>query len=141
MIIIDSLNGYLQAMPDESFLVLQLHELLTYLGRQGVVSILVVAQHGLVGASMVSPTDVTYLADTVLLLRHFEAGGTLRKAVSVLKKRTGKHESAIRELRLSDKGITAGEPLTKFRGVLTGVPTYEGSADTLLAGGSRAGNG
>ena len=140
MIIIDSLNGYLQAMPDESFLVLQLHELLTYLGRQGVVSILVVAQHGLVGASMVSPTDVTYLADTVLLLRHFEAAGTLRKAISVLKKRTGKHESAIRELRLSDKGITAGEPLTKFRGVLTGVPTYEGSADALLAGGSRGGN-
>jgi len=141
MIIIDSLNGYLQAMPDESFLVLQLHELLTYLGRQGVISILVVAQHGLVGASMVSPTDVTYLADTVLLLRHFEAGGTLRKAVSVLKKRTGKHESAIRELRLSDKGITAGEPLTRFRGVLTGVPTYEGSADALLAGGFRGGNG
>ena len=138
MVIIDSLNGYLKAMPDESFLVLQLHELLTYLGRQGVVSILVVAQHGLVGASMVSPTDVTYLADTVLLLRHFEAGGTLRKAVSVLKKRTGKHESAIRELRLSDKGITAGEPLTKFRGVLTGVPTYEGSADALLAAGPVA---
>ncbi len=141
MVIIDSLNGYLQAMPDESFLVLQLHELLTYLGRQGVVSILVVAQNGLVGASMVSPTDVTYLADTVLLLRHFEAAGTLRKAVSVLKKRTGKHESAIRELRLSDQGITAGEPLTKFRGVLTGVPTYEGSSDALLAGGSRGGNG
>ena len=137
MVIIDSLNGYLQAMPDESFLVLQLHELLTYLGRQGVVSLLVVAQHGLVGASMVSPTDVTYLADTVLLLRHFEAAGSLRKAVSVLKKRTGKHESAIRELRLSEKGITAGEPLTKFRGVLTGVPTYEGSADALLAGGPR----
>jgi circadian clock protein KaiC len=137
MVIIDSLNGYLQAMPDESFLVLQLHELLTYLGRQGVVSLLVVAQNGLVGASMVSPTDVTYLADTVLLLRHFEAAGSLRKAMSVLKKRTGKHESTIRELRLSDRGITAGEPLTKFRGVLTGVPTYEGSTDALLAGGSR----
>ena len=90
---------------------------------------------------MVSPIDVTYLADTVLLLRYFEAGGTVRKAVSVVKKRTGKHESTIRELRLSDKGITAGEPLTKFRGVLTGVPTYEGSADALLAGGSRGGNG
>ena len=141
MIVIDSLNGYLQAMPDESFLILQLHELLTYLGRQGVVTILVVAQNGLVGASMVSPTDVTYLADTVLLLRHFEAHGTLRKAVSVLKKRTGKHESVIRELRLSDHGITAGEPLTKFRGVLTGVPTYEGAADGLLAAGYRGGNG
>jgi len=140
MVIIDSLNGYLQAMPDESFLVLQLHELLTYLGRRGVVSLLVVAQNGLLGASMVSPTDVTYLADTVLLLRHFEAGGTLRKAVSVLKKRTGKHESAIRELRLSAEGITAGEPLTNFRGVLTGVPTYDGSPGTLLPGGVRGGN-
>ena len=140
MVIIDSLNGYLQAMPDESFLVLQLHELLTYLGRQGVVSLLVVAQNGLLGASMVSPTDVTYLADTVLLLRHFEAAGTLRKAMSVLKKRTGKHESAIRELRLSAEGITAGEPLTKFRGVLTGVPTYEGSAGALVPGGARGGN-
>jgi len=139
MIIIDSLNGYLQAMPDESFLILQLHELLSYLGRQGVISILVVAQNGLLGASMVSPTDVTYLADTVLLLRHFEAAGTLRKAVSVLKKRTGKHESAIRELCFTEKGITAGAPLTRFRGVLTGVPSYEGSADDLLAG--RSGNG
>jgi circadian clock protein KaiC len=138
MVVIDSLNGYLHSMPDESFLILQLHELLTYLGRQGVVSMLVVAQHGLVGA-MESPMDVTYLADTVLLLRHFEAGGALRKAVSVLKKRTGKHEGAIRELRLSDKGVIAGEPLTKFRGVLTGVPTYEGSAESLLPGGSRAG--
>jgi circadian clock protein KaiC len=136
MIIIDSLNGYLQAMPDESFLILQLHELLTYLGRRGVVSVLVVAQHGVVGSSMVSPTDVTYLADTVLLLRHFEAAGALRKAVSVLKKRTGHHESAIRELRLSDKGVTVGDPLTKFRGVLTGVPTYEGSADALQPGGT-----
>jgi len=90
---------------------------------------------------MVSPTDVTYLADTVLLLRHFEAGGTLRKAISILKKRTGKHESAIRELRLSEKGISAGEPLTKFRGVLTGVPTYEGSAEALMPGGSRGGHG
>jgi circadian clock protein KaiC len=139
MIIIDSLNGYLQAMPDESFLILQLHELLSYLGRQGVISILVVAQNGLLGASMVSPTDVTYLADTVLLLRHFEAAWTLRKAVSVLKKRTGKHESAIRELCFTEKGITAGTPLTRFRGVLTGVPSYEGSADDLLAG--RSGNG
>ena len=140
MVIIDSLNGYLQAMPDESFLVLQLHELLTYLGRQGVVSLLVVAQNGLLGSSMVSPTDVTYLADTVLLLRHFEAGGALRKAVSVLKKRTGKHESAIRELRLGAEGITAGQPLTQFRGVLTGVPTYEGSAGAFEAGGARGGN-
>ena len=104
MVVIDSLNGYLHAMPEEHFLILQLHELLTYLGQQGVVTILVVAQHGLVGHDGERRSDVSYLADTVMLLRYFEAGGTFRKAVSVLKKRTGKHESAIRELRLSDKG-------------------------------------
>ncbi len=99
MVIVDSLNGYLHAMPDEAFLVLQLHELLTYLGQRGIVTILVVAQGGLVGPNMTSPTDVSYLADTVLLFRHFEVGGALRKALSVLKKRTGAHESEIRELQ------------------------------------------
>jgi circadian clock protein KaiC len=136
-VVIDSLNGYLNAMPDESFLVLQLHELLTYLGQQGVVTILVVAQNGLVGSQMVSPTDVTYLADAVILLRHFEAGGGLRRAISVLKKRTGRHESAIRELRLSSNGIAVSDPLSQFRGVLTGVPTYEGSAGDLLGGNEK----
>jgi circadian clock protein KaiC len=125
MVIIDSLNGYLNAMPDESFLLLQLHELLTYLGQQGIVTILVVAQHGLVGANMISPTDVSYLADTVVLCRHFEVAGALRKAVSVLKKRTGPHEAEIRELRLSSAGVSAGEPLIHFRGVLSGVPIFD----------------
>ena len=125
VVVIDSLNGYLHAMPDESFLILQLHELLTYLGQKGVVTLLITGQHGLVGSTMTSPTDISYLADTVLLLRHFEAGGSLRKALSVLKKRTGAHESAIRELLLSGDGLNAGPPLMEFRGVLTGVPIYE----------------
>lgn len=131
-VIIDSLNGFIHAMPNESFLVLQLHELLTYLGQQGVVTVLVMAQHGMVGAAMASPIDVSYLADSVILLRHFEAGGSLRRAISVLKKRTGRHERLIRELRLSESGIQLGEPLRKFRGVLTGVPSYEGAIEELL---------
>jgi circadian clock protein KaiC len=137
-VVIDSLNGYLNAMPQESFLVLQLHELLGFLGRKGVVTILVVAQHGLVG-TMASPIDVTYLADTVLLLRHFEAGGTLHRAISVMKKRTGGHESSIRELHFSRDGVTAGEPLRQFRGVLTGVPTFVGTASDLDESGVRRG--
>ncbi|HEX2659498.1 MAG TPA: ATPase domain-containing protein [Polyangia bacterium] len=130
-VVIDSLNGYVHAMPEESFLVLQLHELLTYLAQRGVVTILVMAQHGLVG-TMASPIDVSYLADSVIVLRHFEAGGTLRRAISVLKKRTGPHERAIRELRMGKDGIMLGEPLTKFRGVLTGVPQYEGTVEDLF---------
>jgi circadian clock protein KaiC len=122
MVIVDSLNGYLHAMPDEAFLVLQLHELLTYLGQRGIVTILVVAQGGLVGPNMTNPTDVSYLADNVLLFRHFEVGGSLRKALSVLKKRTGAHEGEIRELTLSNQGVKLGEPLKHLRGVITGVP-------------------
>jgi circadian clock protein KaiC len=133
LIVIDSINGYMNAMPDESFLVLQMHELLTFLGQHGVVTILVMAQHGLVG-SVISPTDVSYLADTVLLLRHFEANGELKKAISVLKKRTGQHEHTIRELKLSSAGIAAGEPLSKFRGILTGVPTFQSGQDRAPGG-------
>jgi len=131
LVVIDSLNGYLNAMPAESFLVLQLHELLAYLGRKGVVTILVVAQHGVVGPDMVSPVDVTYLADTVLLLRHFETAGALHRAISVMKKRTGGHESSIRELRFGRGGVSAGEPLEHFKGVLSGLPTFEGTAAEL----------
>ncbi len=126
VVVIDSLNGYLQAMPDERFLTAQMHELLTYLNQQGVVTMLVMAQHGFLGAQMASPVDVSYLADTVMLLRYFEAGGAVRRAISVVKKRTGYHEDTIRELRLSSKGIQVGEPLTDFHGVLTGVPVYLG---------------
>jgi len=138
LVVIDSLNGYVNAMPEESFLVLQLHELLAFLGRKGVVTILVVTQNGLVGA-MTSPIDITYLADTVLLLRHFEAAGALHRAISVLKKRTGGHEASIRELKFGATGLSAGEPLTKFRGVLTGVPMYEGTAPELSDAGAWGG--
>lgn len=130
VIIIDSLNGYLSAMPEERFLIAQLHELLTYLGHQGVVTFLVVAQHGLVG-HMESPIDTTYLADTVILFRYFEAMGEVRQAVSVLKKRTGKHERTIRELILGENGIKIGQPLKDFQGVLTGTPTYRGPDQAL----------
>jgi circadian clock protein KaiC len=125
VVAIDSLNGYLNAMPEERFLTAQLHELLTYLGHKGVVTFLVVAQHGLVG-HMESPVDTTYLADSVILFRYFEAMGEVRQAVSVLKKRSGRHERTIRELRLGGNGITIGEPLKNFQGVLTGIPTYCG---------------
>jgi circadian clock protein KaiC len=122
VVVIDSLNGYLNAMPDELFLVNQLHELLTYLGRRGVTTIMVAAQHGLLGTSMVSPVDTSYLADSVVLFRFFEHAGKVKKAISVVKKRSGPHEESIRELRFSSDGIRLGEPLEQFRGILTGVP-------------------
>ncbi len=130
VIVIDSLNGYLNAMPEERFLTAQLHELLTYLGHKGVVTFLVVAQHGLVG-SMQSPIDTTYLADTVILFRYFEAMGEVRQAISVLKKRSGKHERTIRELSLGADGIAIGQPLKDFQGVLSGTPTYRGPDQAL----------
>ena len=123
MVMIDSLNGYLNAMPEERFLTVQLHELLTYLGQQGVVTLLVMAQHGLLGSAMQSPVDASYLADAVVLLRYFEAQGRLRRAVSVVKKRSGPHEAALREFRLSSDGLHVGEPLEGFHGVLTGTPS------------------
>jgi circadian clock protein KaiC len=122
VVVIDSLNGYLHAMPDERFLTAQLHELLTYLGRQGVTTLMVVAQHGLMGTNMNAPVDTSYLADSVVLLRYFEYAGKVKKAISVVKKRTGAHEESIRELQFSAGGIHLSEPLIDFRGVLTGVP-------------------
>ncbi|HEX7810968.1 MAG TPA: ATPase domain-containing protein [Burkholderiales bacterium] len=122
IVVIDSLNGYLNAMPDEKFLVNQLHELLTYLGRRGVTTLMVAAQHGILGTSMVSPVDTSYLADSVLLLKFFEYAGKVKKAISVVKKRSGPHEESIRELRFSKSGIQLGEPLAQFRGILTGTP-------------------
>lgn len=130
-IVLDSLSGYLNAMPEEQFMVLQMHELLTYLNQQGVITILVLAQHGLVG-QMQSPVDLTYLSDTVLLLRFFEAGGELRRAISVLKKRTGGHETTIREYRIDMKGIRVGRPLQNFSGILGGIPRFSGESDDLL---------
>jgi circadian clock protein KaiC len=131
IVVIDSLNGYLMAMPEERFLVVQLHELLTYLGQQGVTTLLVVAQHGLVG-HMQSPVDATYLADSVVLFRYFEAAGQVRKAISVLKKRTGAHEDTIRELRIDAAGLRIGQPLANFRGVLTGTPVFGDAEQALL---------
>jgi len=129
-VIIDSLNGYQAAMPHENSLILHVHELLQYLNRQGAATFMTVAQHGLVG-DMKSPVDITYLADTVILLRYFEAMGKIRRAVSIIKKRTGAHETSIREFTLSDKGLELGEPLTNFHGVLRGTPTYQGPAAEL----------
>lgn len=126
VVVIDSINGLLQAMPNESFLLLQLHELLMYLGQQGVLTLLVVAEHGVVGRSVSGPIDVSYLADTVILVRYFEAQGAVRKALSVMKKRTGGHEKTIREYDLTSSGIRIGEPLDEFQGVLTGVPEFTG---------------
>jgi circadian clock protein KaiC len=120
-VVIDSLNGYQNAMPQEQFLILHMHELLQYLNRLGAATFLTVAQHGLIG-DMKSPVDVTYLADTVLLLRYFEAGGQVRRAVSVLKKRTGPHENTIREFSIDSSGLKIGARLDKFQGILRGVP-------------------
>ena len=120
-VIIDSLNGYQAAMPEEQNLVLHMHELLQYLNRRGATTILTVAQHGLVG-DMKAPVDVTYLADTVVLLRYFESVGRVRRAISVIKKRAGRHEDTIREMRIDSDGLTIGEPLTGFQGILRGVP-------------------
>jgi circadian clock protein KaiC len=121
-VIIDSLNGYQAAMPEEKFLVLHIHELLQYLNRQGAATFLTMAQHGFIGHGMTAPVDVTYLADTVLFLRYFEAHGEVRRAISCIKKRTGPHESSIREYRIGEGGISVDEPLSGFQGVLTGVP-------------------
>jgi circadian clock protein KaiC len=131
LVIIDSVNGYLMATPQMKFLTMQFHELLDYLNRNGVVSIMVVGQYGLVG-SMQSPIDMSYLADTVVLMRYFEAGGSIHQAVSVLKKRAGEHERTIREYKIGPGGIILGDPLTDFQGVLTGVPIFKGSEESLM---------
>lgn len=132
VVVIDSLNGYLNAMPEERFLTIQMHELLMSLNQQGVVTLLVMAQHGFLGSTMGTPVDVSYLADTVLMLRYFEAGGAVRRALSVVKKRSGAHENTIREVQVSSTGIRIGAPLTEFQGVLTGVPLFSGSSRTLI---------
>jgi circadian clock protein KaiC len=131
LIIIDSLNGYLNAMPEEKFLTAQLHELLAFLGQKGVATIMTVTQAGMVG-SMNSPVDTTYLADNVVLFRYFEASGWVRRALSVVKKRNGHHERTIRELDMDANGIKIGEPLSEFHGILTGVPSYVGRNDSLM---------
>jgi circadian clock protein KaiC len=131
MVVIDSLTGYLNTMPEERFLVAYLHELLTTLSHKNVVTIMTLAQHGLVGQQVAAPLDVSYLSDTVLLIRYFEAFGEIRRAISVVKKRSGPHEIAVREMRIDAGGITIGEPLTSFHGVLSGVPQFSGDAGQL----------
>jgi circadian clock protein KaiC len=128
---IDSLNGYQAAMPEEQFLILHLHELLQHLNRCGAATFLTVAQHGMLG-EMRQTIDVTYLADSVILLRFFEALGRVRRAISIVKKRTGAHETTIRELQIDDKGIHLGDPLEEFQGVLRGVPVYTGARSPLM---------
>lgn len=129
-VIIDSLNAYLQAMPGEKFLTLQMHELLSYLNQQGITTLLVLGQHGLIGETH-SDVDLSYLSDATVLMRFFEAGGRLRRAVTVIKSRTNDHAQTIHELRLSGEGIEIGEPLEGFEGVLTGLPTYRGATPML----------
>ena len=130
-VVIDSLNGYQAAMPEENSLVLHIHELLLFLNRRGAATFMTVAQHGLIG-DMQAPVDVTYLADAVIVLRYFEAAGHVRRAMSVIKKRTGAHEKTIREYKVGDAGLLMGEPLDGFQGVLHGAPIYLGERGRLL---------
>jgi circadian clock protein KaiC len=128
IVILDSLNGYLQSMPGEEFLAVHLHELLAYLGNHGVLTLMVLAQAGMLGSSLQSAVDVSYLADNILLLRYFEAQGAVRQAISTVKRRSGSHEHTIRELKLGPNRIHIGAPLKEFHGVLTGTPTFLGGA-------------
>jgi circadian clock protein KaiC len=135
IVVIDSLNGYLNGMPSEQHLMLYVHDLLTHLGQQGVSSLLLLAQQGMVG-NLTAPVDVSYLADTVILIRYFEAFGEIRQALSVMKKRTGQHERTLRQLKLNGR-IEVGPPLAEFQGVLTGVPEYVGQRADVAAGAAR----
>jgi circadian clock protein KaiC len=128
MVVLDSLNGYLQSMPGEKFLAVHLHELLAYLGNRGVLTLMVLAQAGSMGPALQSAVDVSYLADNILLLRYFESKGEVRQAISIIKRRSGNHEHTIRELRLGPKQIHIGRPLQEFQGVLTGTPVFLGGA-------------
>lgn len=132
VVVVDSLNAYLQSMPSEQYLVLQMHELLSYLGAKGVVSLLILGQHGVTG-DIRSDVDLSYLADTVMQLRYFEAHGEVRQAISVIKTRTSRHERTIREFQITENGLHVGEALSDFQGVLTGVPTFAGEAKMLMA--------
>jgi circadian clock protein KaiC len=132
VVLIDSVNGYLHAIPSGHVPLVRMHELLAYLNERGVATLLIAAQHGMMGMQMMAPIDVSYLADCVILLRYFEAKGAVRKAISVVKKRTGTHEFTIREFAVGPDRLRVGEPLSDFQGVMTGVPQYVGSAEPLL---------
>ena len=124
MVVIDSINGYLNATPGERYLHLQLHELLAFLSQQGIITVMVLAQQGVIG-TMQSTVDLTYLADTVILLRYYEARGSVQQAISVIKKRSGDHERTIRQIKVAAGTITVGPPLVEMHGILTGVPNFE----------------
>jgi circadian clock protein KaiC len=134
VVVIDSLNGYLNAMPEERFLTIQLHELLSFLGQAGVATLLIGAHQGLIGGPMIAPVDASYLADAVILLRYYEMRGEVRQAISVVKKRGGAHERTIREFRMENGRISVGQPLRDFRGVLTGVPILETASPSSKEG-------
>jgi circadian clock protein KaiC len=134
LVIIDSLSGYMNSMPEEGLLVIHLHELFSYLTQRGVSTIMTLAQHGPFAHGSSQGAEVSYLADAILLLRYFEAVGSVRQAVSMIKKRSGDHEHMIREFRIGRGGLVLGEPLGTFQGVLTGVPQYVGRAESLLEG-------
>ena len=132
LVVIDTLNGYLNAMPGEQYLANQLHELSAYLNQQGVLTIFTLAQHGVV-AALDAPVDISYLADTVITLRYFEAAGAMKKAIAVVKKRSGQHEQTIREFALAPgAGLRIGEPLVEFQGVLLGSPVFRGSEEQIM---------
>jgi circadian clock protein KaiC len=132
LVVIDSLNGYLTAIPQSDSPLIRMYELLSYLAGKGVATILIVAQSGVVGVNMPAPIDISYLADAIIMLRFFEAHGDVRRAISFVKKRTGEHETTIRELCISRDGIRVGAALTDFHGVLTGVPEYVGPGGPLM---------
>ena len=133
MVVIDSLNGYIHAMPEQKFLMLQLHELLAFLSSRGVVTVMILAQSGIMG-QMQTPLDLTYLADTVIITRYFEAFGSIKKAISVIKKRTGTHEETMRELKIGPGGVIVGPVLKEFSGIFTGVPKYSGTESKMMPG-------
>jgi circadian clock protein KaiC len=133
LVVIDSINGYMQSMPEERLLPIQVHELLSFLSNNGVTCIMTLVQHGIFGSPVDEAAEVSYLADTVILMRYFEFHGSVRQAVSVVKKRSGDHERTIREFRVGQGGLVVGAPLRDFQGVLTGTPSYTGSGDPLMA--------
>jgi len=138
LVVIDSINGYLQSMPQERLLAVQIHELLSFLSNNGVTCLMTLVHHGIFGNPVDEAVDVSYLADTVLLMRYFEVHGEVRQAISVVKKRSGDHERTIREFKVSKGGLKVGEPLHEFQGVLTGVPRYTGNNTPLMQEGEMA---
>ena len=132
VVMIDSLNGFIQAMPGEKFVLIQLHELLTYLNLRGVITILILAQYGLVGGRVDAPIEISYLADSVLLLRYFELAGMVRRAISAVKRRVGQHEQTIREMHLRPNSITIGQPITSLTGILSGTLSFTGRTTDIM---------